>query len=96
MFGGIAFLINGRMCCGVVKTDLMVRLTPEAVMEGLRRLHTRPMDFTGKPMKSMLFVDAAGTDSDEALHQWVESALGFVRTLPPKKLAAKRATRASR
>ena len=91
MFGGIAFMINGHMCCGVLKTDLMLRLPPEAVTNGLLRPHTRPMDFTGKPMKSMMFVDAAGSDSDEALHEWVESALAFVLTLPPKK-----PTRASR
>lgn len=87
MFGGIAFLINGHMCCGVLKTDLMLRLTPEAVTSGLRRPHTRPMDFSGKPMKSMMFVDAAGSDSDEALHEWVESAVAFVFTLASKKLA---------
>ncbi len=85
MFGGIAFMINGHMCCGVVKTDLMVRLTPEAVTDALRLPHTRPMDFSGKPMKSMMFVSAAGSDSDEALHEWVESAFAFVLTLPPKK-----------
>ena len=41
------------------------------------------MDFTGKPMKSMIFVDAAGVDSDEALRSWVADALAFARTLPP-------------
>jgi hypothetical protein len=95
MFGGIAFMINGHMCCGVVKTDLMLRLAPASVVSGLRRPHTRPMDFTGKPMKSMMFVDAGGSDSDEALHEWVESALAFVLTLPPKKLAARKPTRPS-
>jgi hypothetical protein len=58
MFGGIAFMINGHMCCGVMKTDLMLRLAPEAVVSGLRRPHTRLMDFSGKPMKSMMLVDA--------------------------------------
>jgi TfoX/Sxy family transcriptional regulator of competence genes len=87
MFGGIAFMIDGHMCCGVVKTDLMLRLAPESVARGLQQPHTRPMDFTGKPMKSMLYVDAIGTDSDEALQRWVEAALTFVLTLPPKKPA---------
>ena len=95
MFGGIAFMINGHMCCGVLKTDLMLRLTPEAVINGLRRPNTRPMDFTGKQMKSMMFVDAEGSDSDEALHEWVEAALAFVLTLPPKTLAVRKSTRAS-
>jgi hypothetical protein len=90
MFGGLAFLIYGRMCCGVIKTDLMVRLTPEAVTRALERPHTRQMDFTGKPIKSMLYVDAQGTDSDEALHEWVESAVAIALALPSKKPAVKK------
>ena len=85
MFGGVAFMIDGHMCCGVMKTDLVLRFAPDTVTAALRRPHTRPMTFTGKPMKSMIFVDAHGADSDEALHDWVESAFAFVRTLPPKK-----------
>ncbi len=93
MFGGVTFMINGHMCCGVTKTDLVIRLAPEAVITALSQAHTRAMDFTGRPMKSMIFVDAQGTDSDQALQQWVESALAFVRTLPAKKTSAKRANR---
>jgi TfoX/Sxy family transcriptional regulator of competence genes len=93
MFGGLAFMIDGHMCCGVLNTDLMLRLSPESVVLALQQPNTRPMDFTGKPMKSMLFVDAIGTDSDEALHAWVDAALAFVLTLPPKKSAARNSTR---
>lgn len=96
MFGGVAFMINGHMCCGVTKTDLVVRMQPDDVVAALRRPHTRPMDFTGKPMRSMIFVDAHGTDRDEALGEWVESAIAFVRTLPPKKAPAKGASDSSR
>ncbi len=96
MFGGIAFMINDHMCCGIVKTDLMLRLSPEAVVTGLRGRHTRPMDFTGKPMNSMLFVNSEGSDSDEALHERVESALTFVLSLPAKKPAVRKLARASR
>ncbi len=95
MFGGIAFMINGHMCCGVTKTDLVVRMQPGDVIAALRRPHTRPMDFTGKPMKSMIFVDAHGTDGDEALSEWVEFAASFVRTLPPKKASGRGASRSS-
>jgi hypothetical protein len=63
------------MCCGVLKTDLVLHLTPEEAAASLRQPHTSPMDFTGKPMKSMIYVSAMGTDSDEALVAWVESAL---------------------
>jgi TfoX/Sxy family transcriptional regulator of competence genes len=96
MFGGIAFMMDGHMCCGVVKTDLMLRLGPESVARELQQPHTRPMTFTGKPMKSILLVDAIGTDSDEALQTWVEAAFAFVRTLPPKAAAPRRRTARSR
>ena len=85
MFGGLAFSMNGHMFCGVVKTDLMLRLGEEATVAALSRPHTRPMDFTGRVLKSMIYVDARGLDSDESLRTWVESALKYVRKLPPKK-----------
>ena len=75
MFGGLTFMVNDRMCCGVVKDDLVLRLTREGAAESLRRPHTRIMDFTGKPMSSMIYVSAAGTDSDEVLETWVQSAV---------------------
>jgi hypothetical protein len=96
MFGGVAFMISGHMCCGVTKTDLVLRLPPDEVITALSRPHTRPMDFTGKPMKSMIFVDAHGSDSDQTLHEWVKSALTFVRTLPPKKPSVKGPRKLSR
>jgi TfoX/Sxy family transcriptional regulator of competence genes len=84
MFGGICFMINGNMCCGVVKTDLMLRLSPEAAAHALKQPHVRSMDFTGKPMKSMIYVDAHGADADEALHEWVEAAYSFAASLKAK------------
>jgi TfoX/Sxy family transcriptional regulator of competence genes len=92
MFGGLAFMVNGHMCCGVLKTDLVLRLTPEEADAALREPHTRPMDFTGKPMKSMIYVSAIGTDSDQALEAWVESAVRLARSIPEKKNARRAAT----
>lgn len=63
MFGGMTFLINGHMCCGVTGNDLVVRLGPEKGTAALAQPHTRLMDFTGKAMKSMIFVEANGTAS---------------------------------
>ena len=80
MFGGLAFMIDGQMRCGVLKTDLVLRLTPESVAEALHQPHTRPMDFTGKPMKSMIYISAAGTDSDQALEDWVMGAVRLARS----------------
>jgi TfoX/Sxy family transcriptional regulator of competence genes len=84
MFGGLCFLVNGHMCCGIVKSDLMLRLTPEAATAALCEQHTRPMDFTGKSMKSMIYADAAGIDSDLSLETWVRTARQVARALPSK------------
>ena len=84
MFGGLAFMVNGHMCCGVLKTDLVLRLTPDAADTALREPHTRPMDFTGKPMKSMIFVSPIGTDSDQALAAWVKSAVTLAWQVPQR------------
>ena len=85
MFGGIAFMVNGHMCCGIVKSDLMLRLGGDAVADALKRPHARPMDFTGRDIKSMIYVGPEGFDTDAALEEWVDLALRFVRSLPPKK-----------
>src|SRR5215471_11619796 len=92
MFGGLAFMVNGHMCCGVLKTDLVLRLTSEEAAASLRQPHTRPMDFTGKPMKSMIYVSATGTDSDKALAAWVESAVRLARCVAEKKNERQAAT----
>ncbi len=84
MFGGIAFLLNGRMCCGVLKHDLVVRIGPERYEKALSQPHTRPMDFTGRPLKGFVFVDSNGCKSDKSLGKWVKEAVSFATTLPRK------------
>jgi TfoX/Sxy family transcriptional regulator of competence genes len=84
MFGGIAFMIGGNMAVGVIDDDLMVRLDPADAEKALDEPHTRPMDFTGRPMKGMLFVDSAGTATDEDLAGWTEAGADFAASLPPK------------
>jgi hypothetical protein len=84
MFGGVAFMLDGNMCCGVVGEELMLRLGPVGAAAALERPHVRPMDFTGRTMASMVFVSQAGLRG-KALRTWVEAAGGFVRTLPPKR-----------
>lgn len=85
MFGGIAFMLAGNMAVGVIGGDLMVRLDPEDAQKALREPHARPMDFTGKPMKNMVYVDAEGTASDEGLAGWVEAGADYAASLPPKR-----------
>ncbi|HPF39199.1 MAG TPA: TfoX/Sxy family protein [Phycisphaerae bacterium] len=84
MFGGLAFLLHGNMACGIVGDDLMLRLGDEGVAEALCEPGTRPMDFTGKPLKSMVYVSAEAVESDDALRFWIDRATTFVRTLPKK------------
>jgi TfoX/Sxy family transcriptional regulator of competence genes len=85
MFGGIAFMIGGNMAVGVIADDLMVRLDPADAEQALAEPHTRPMDFTGRPMKGMVFVDRAGTETDEDLAGWVDAGADFATSLPPKQ-----------
>lgn len=85
MFGGVAFMIGGNMAIGVIDDDLMVRLGPADTERALGEPHTRPMDFTGRPMKGMVFVDSAGTERDEDLAGWVDAGADFAASLPPKR-----------
>lgn len=85
MFGGIAFMVAGHMACGIVGDELMLRLGEEAADSALDERHVRPMDFTGRPMRTMVFVEPAGLESDVALVGWVRRALRHVETLPPKR-----------
>ncbi len=84
MFGGIAFMLDGHMCCGVVDSDLMLRLGPDGADAALEHPHVRPMDFTGRPMSSMVFVAPEGLQG-VSLRAWVEQAATFARSLPPKR-----------
>ncbi len=84
MFGGIAFMISGNMACGVVGEDLMIRLDPEEAERALAEENTRPMDFTGRPMKGFVYVSPAATGGEEDLAGWVELAADHAASLPPK------------
>jgi hypothetical protein len=83
MFGGVAFMLGGHMVCGVVRDTLMLRLGPEGSERALARPHVRPMDFTGRPSRGAVFVEPEGL-TDAALRRWVDSAVAYARTLPPK------------
>ncbi len=84
MFGGLAFMVRGHMCCGVSGDDLMLRVGPDHHDDALAQPHTRAMDFTGRPMKGFVYVGPEGLASDEQLEEWVGRGLSFVRSLPPK------------
>ena len=84
MFGGLAFMVDGNMACGVVDGDLMVRVGPDAYHGALSRPHVRLMDFTHRPARGMVYVEPAGISNDAGLADWVGQGTRFARSLPPK------------
>jgi TfoX/Sxy family transcriptional regulator of competence genes len=90
MFGGVAFLLRGKMFVGIVKNDLMVRVGPAGYQDALKKPFARPMDFTGKPMDGYVYVAPKGTSEDDALESWVRRGLSFASTLPQGKKKAGR------
>src|SRR5688572_30036021 len=95
MFGGVAFLLDGKMFVGVNDADLMVRVGPDAHARALARAHVRPMDFTGRPLTGYVYVAGPGYRG-AALARWVDEAAGFVATLPPPKPKPKPKRKVSR
>ena len=77
MMGGLTFMVNGKMCVGIVKDELMVRVDPELYESALEKPGAKPMDFTGRPMRGFLFVEPLGMKDDASLTYWLELALEF-------------------
>ena len=84
MFGGMTFMIHGNMCCGVLGDDLMVRVGPDGYDSALAEPHARPMDFTGRPMKGLVYVGPAGHESPAAIRRWVRRGADFASSFPAK------------
>ena len=84
MFGGLCFMVGGNMSCGVVGDELMLRVGKDGYEEFLTLPHVREMDFTGKPMRGMLYVGTKGIDDDGDLSDWVGRGVAFASSLPAK------------
>lgn len=96
MFGGLCFMIDGKMSVGVEKERLMVRIDPDIHEEALRRKGCIPMDFTGRPMRGFVFVLPEGFASDADLASWLNLAIEFnprAQSSKAKKRPAKRMVR---
>lgn len=89
MVGGLSFMVNGNMACGVTSTALMVRVGPEAYEQALAQPYVRPMTFAGRPLRGYVCVDPAGYQTDTALAAWVQRGVAFVATLPTKPPAVR-------
>lgn len=84
MFGGLAFMLGGNMCAGVVGEELMLRVGPDAHAACLAEPHAREMDFTGKPMRGMIYVAEPGIEDDSHLAAWIARGVAFAGSLPRK------------
>lgn len=77
MFGGICFLVDGKMCVGVNGNALMVRFDPEIYEKILEKEDCREMDFTGRPMRGYVFVDETSLKNESDMDRWIKLALDF-------------------
>jgi TfoX/Sxy family transcriptional regulator of competence genes len=84
MFGGLCFMVRGNMFGGILQDDMMVRVGAEGHTDALAQPHARPMDFTGKAMKGMVYVGPEGLEGDDDLESWLQRGLNFTLSLPAK------------
>jgi hypothetical protein len=93
MFGGTCFMLNGNMLIGTSKRGLLVRVGKAAHAAAVARPHARPMEMGGRAMEGYVHVAPEGTATETDLARWLDLALAFVETLPPKSKPAKVAKR---
>ncbi|HEY4655286.1 MAG TPA: TfoX/Sxy family protein [Cyclobacteriaceae bacterium] len=77
MMGGLTFMVNDKMCIGIIKDEMMCRIDPEAQEAALSRTGCRIMDFTGRPMKGYVMVDETGMKSRKDFDYWITLCLEF-------------------
>jgi TfoX/Sxy family transcriptional regulator of competence genes len=82
MFGGLTFMVNGAMCCGVTADAIVVRVGPSAYEAALAEPHARPMTFTGRPLAGLVYVDPPGYRTARQLARWVQRGVEFVTARP--------------
>jgi TfoX/Sxy family transcriptional regulator of competence genes len=91
MMGGLCFMVDSKMCVGVEKDHLMVRIDPEVYDDALRGKGCVRMDFTGRPMRGFVFVNQAGLTTADELGHWLKLALDFnPKAKASKKVSAKK------
>jgi TfoX/Sxy family transcriptional regulator of competence genes len=85
MFGGLCFMVDDKMCVGVEKERLMLRLDPGKYDDLIEKEGCNPMDFTGKPMKGYVFVDKDALQTKKQLYYWINLALEYNKIAKPSK-----------
>jgi hypothetical protein len=85
MFGGLAFMVDGKMCVGTLGSDLMARVGPANYKAALAEPHVQEMDFTGRPLTGFVRVDAEGVTEEADLQRWCDLSVAFARSAEPSK-----------
>lgn len=86
MFGGICYMIDGKMCVGVIKDEMMCRIDPEIYQAALEKAGCREMDFAGRPMEGYVYINDEGMQTKEQFGYWINLCLAY----NPKAKAAKK------
>lgn len=77
MFGGLCFMVDDKMCVGIVKDEVMARIGTDAYETALQKPGCNEMNFTGRPMKGYVFLSGEATDMETDLEYWIQLALDF-------------------
>ena len=90
MFGGLCFLLSRHMCCAIIDDKLLARVGADNYALCLAKPYATEMDFTGKPISTMVYVLPNGFESDQDLANWLNICVNFVNTLGPKEPKTKK------
>ena len=77
MMGGLTFMVNDKMCIGILHDEMMCRIDPELQEAALEQTGCRIMDFTGRPMKGYVMVDDSGMKTKKQFDYWINLCLDF-------------------
>jgi len=77
MMGGLCYMLNDKMCVGIIKDQLMARINPDIYHQALEHPHCSEMNFTGRPMKGYVYIDPEGLVDDSNLEYWIQLCIDF-------------------
>lgn len=77
MMGGYCFMVDEKMCVGVVQDEVMARIGIDNYEEALKKEGCKEMNFTGRSMRGYVFLNEDATDLDTDLEYWLQLALAF-------------------
>ena len=77
MMGGLCYMVDDKMCLGIINDDLMARVGADAYPDLIKIKGAREMDFTKRPMRGYLYVSPEAVDFEKDLEFWIQKCLDF-------------------